>query len=124
MTKGFHSLLHLTKEAFLLLKYINQPNWFSSLNVHFSNAVYLLHTTYNRPYIFIHINKTAGSSISKALGYDHQIHMTAKMLQDLLSTEIYQQKYKFAFIRNPYDRVVSQYLYRKKSNQTSVLEVS
>ena len=120
MKAGLRSFAHLAKEAISLMKYVNQPFWFSKVNIHLSNALFLLHTTYGRPYVFIHINKTAGSSVSKALGYDHQIHMTSKMLKDLLGKNVYDQKYKFTFVRNPYDRVVSQYLYSRKSADADI----
>ncbi len=62
--------------------------------------------------IFIHINKTGGSSIEKALGLPLQKHLTALEFRNKLGKKKYNKRFKFAFIRNPYDKVVSQYSYR------------
>ena len=61
---------------------------------------------------FIHINKTGGSSIEKALGLPFS-HQTASMRVARLGTEEWNRRYSFTFVRNPWDRLVSQYHYRK-----------
>jgi chondroitin 4-sulfotransferase 11 len=60
-------------------------------------------------FIFIHIQKTAGSSITEALnrldgsqqlGYQHS-------MMNSLETAIYEGYWVFCFVRNPFDRLVS-----------------
>lgn len=73
--------------------------------------------------LFIHINKTAGSSIAKSLGIT-EIHYTLKQYEALyqkqfgqplpLDTEVW------TAIRNPYDKVTSEYFYRIKQNQNKM----
>jgi chondroitin 4-sulfotransferase 11 len=64
--------------------------------------------------LFIHIPKTAGTSISKSLNIpkDHG-HRT---LQKIISKKSELNKYyKVAFVRNPYDRMVSLYNEKKET---------
>lgn len=77
--------------------------------------------------LFIHINRTAGSSIANSLGIT-EIHLTLSDYENL-----YQKQFDevlpedieiWTSIRNPYDKVVSQYYYRKKTNQNDILKKS
>jgi len=70
-------------------------------------------------FIFIHINKTGGSSIERALGAPFQ-HLTALELRDRLGDRRWADRFSFGFVRNPWDRVVSHYHYRVKTNQTGL----
>jgi hypothetical protein len=74
----------------------------------------------NSYFIFIHINKTGGTSIAKATGIPHKNHLHVKEV----IAEIGEQKFKkslvFAVVRNPWDKVVSHYNYRIKTNQTTM----
>lgn len=69
--------------------------------------------------VFIHINKTGGTSISRALGLRGG-HWTALEKRAELGEAVWQRKYSFAFVRNPWDRVVSQYHWRRSINQTEL----
>ncbi len=59
--------------------------------------------------IFVHIPKSAGSSMHQALGgtgySGHQKHIKSKKTKNY---------FKFTFVRNPFDRFVSTYFYFKK----------
>lgn len=60
-------------------------------------------------FIFIHIPKTAGTSIGRALGFTTQCHKTPAMKPN---AEYWNKKYfKFAFVRHPFDRFLSAYFY-------------
>jgi len=77
--------------------------------------------------IFIHIPKCAGTSIEKALnmfdnnelfGYDEnnkiaKQHLTSKQVLEYIPKKIFDDYFKFAFVRNPYDRAVSSAAYHK-----------
>ncbi len=78
---------------------------------------------YLRPYVFIHINKTGGSSIEKALGMRLD-HGTALEKYRQLGDKAWQKKYKFTIVRNPWDKVVSHYHYRVLTNQTGLKDKS
>src|SRR5438477_13059262 len=72
---------------------------------------------YFQDFVFIHINKTDGSSIEKALGVRHE-HRTALEKRAQLGEKFWVKKFKFAVVRNPWDKVVSHYHYRVQTNQT------
>ncbi len=60
--------------------------------------------------VFVHIQKTGGNSISKALGQStgHSTkHFTAAQLRSLAGEDAWNAYFKFAFVRNPWDRLVS-----------------
>ena len=61
-----------------------------------------------KPYIFIHIPKTAGMSMYHALGINNGQH---RSITDYRDHQLYSEAYKFAFVRNPFDRVVSAFFY-------------
>jgi len=63
--------------------------------------------------IFIHINKTGGSSIEKVFGYDGIKHEHSSQLKARVG-EKWDQYFKCSIIRNPWDRLVSEYFYRIK----------
>ncbi|MGH7443781.1 MAG: sulfotransferase family 2 domain-containing protein [Longimicrobiales bacterium] len=78
-----------------------------------------VHNRYLASCVFVHINKTAGSSIEDALGLPFQ-HRTAREFRDLLGSTRYAQRFSFAFVRNPWDKVASHYHYRRGTNRTGV----
>lgn len=83
-----------------------------------------IHYSPNGAYIFIHINKTGGTSIDKSLGIKIKKHLTAKQVIDIVGRSKWDMAYKFAFVINPWDKVVSHYKYRIKTNQSLMKEKS
>ncbi len=63
-------------------------------------------------FIFIHIPKNAGTSISHALGLRKSEHFTASYAQNILKNDFYKM-FKFCFVRNPWDRFLSLYKYAR-----------
>ncbi len=76
------------------------------------------------PLIFFHIPKNAGKSICRALKIDKEYHPSNLNQTVLLGDDIknsytdqqWAQLFKFTIIRNPWDRMVSLYHFRKKEN--------
>ncbi|MFK5892540.1 MAG: sulfotransferase family 2 domain-containing protein [Pseudomonadota bacterium] len=73
--------------------------------------------------LFIHIPKCAGTFIEKHLTPNIQWdktdekHLTMEHSIDKYGLDIVQSYYKFSIIRNPYERLVSFYLYQKRRNE-------
>ena len=63
--------------------------------------------------IFIHITKTAGTSIAKSLFNYLPYHYTAIDYRVIYGKKAFNHYYKFAFVRNPWDRLYSAYRYLK-----------
>lgn len=84
--------------------------------------------------IFCHIDKTAGSSISKSLNPTLNIHTHtepiqrpdkhATMKQLILNVDNPNEYFKIAFVRDPYDRALSKYFHHKRDTFGTPLEAS
>ena len=59
----------------------------------------------NGSFIFIHINKTAGTSIGKAIGLPIKDHLTAQEVLSRIGKDRWDAAYKFTLVRNPWDKV-------------------
>ncbi|MDU8928476.1 sulfotransferase family 2 domain-containing protein [Alisedimentitalea sp. MJ-SS2] len=96
--------------------------------------------SYRRGFVFVHIPKTGGKSVRKALraytlnpserfvqyfatrtsrrdvyGIDVATsHATARRLRNIIGSDTWHEFYSFAFVRNPWSRVVSEYHFHKK----------
>lgn len=88
---------------------------------------------FDRRLLHLHIPKTGGSTISKILKIDDKEHyyhdrpireltpdttpqhMTAMQLKSLFGDVLFYRLFKFAFVRNPWDRFVSEYFWRKEN---------
>lgn len=65
--------------------------------------------------IFIHIPKTAGISVNTGLfGCNTGYHRTIAGYQTIFSRREFGAYFKFAFVRNPWDRVASAYFFLKQ----------
>jgi hypothetical protein len=71
-------------------------------------------------YVFVHVPKTGGQSIKHLLAHVHptryKAHTTAAQIRDLLPASA--SYFRFAFVRNPWDRLLSLYsfLCQKRMN--------
>lgn len=81
--------------------------------------IHRLQHKYIDNFVFIHINKTGGSSIEKALKLPLE-HKTAQEKIKELGDKNWSNKFTFAVVRNPWDKVVSHYHYRVQTNQTNL----
>ncbi|HML10863.1 MAG TPA: sulfotransferase family 2 domain-containing protein, partial [Stellaceae bacterium] len=64
----------------------------------------------DRPYVFIHIQRTGGNAIRSALALaekDPHKHFSARELRCIHGEAKWSDCFKFAFVRNPWDRLVS-----------------
>lgn len=62
--------------------------------------------------IFVHVIKTGGVSIATALNMkEKQCHFPASHIQSLLLKRTWRNYYKFSFVRNPWDKMISQYFF-------------
>jgi hypothetical protein len=83
--------------------------------------VQIIRHRYFDDFVFIHINKTGGSSIERALHLPFE-HKTALEKIEELGRRRWEKRYTFAVVRNPWDKVVSHYHYRVQTNQTELGE--
>lgn len=65
--------------------------------------------------VFFHIPKTAGLAVAEALfGNWGAVHIRPHEAEILVGPRRFESYYKFAFVRNPYDRLVSAYRYLRQ----------
>lgn len=67
--------------------------------------------------IYIHIPKTAGNSINRVFGLSWENHKDLQRYTAELSPAIIAGYYKFAIVRNPWDRLLSDYNYQRKKSR-------
>lgn len=71
--------------------------------------------SHKHKFIFIHIQKTAGTSISSALEpfcedlYPSIKHWSARKIKEKFGPDVWNEYFKFSFVRNPYERLLSWY---------------
>ena len=91
--ESFYYLARIFKRKTLQVK--REKEWYSQLHKH--------------KCIFIHIPKTAGVSVSVSLLGSGIANMPALYYKVLLGKGTFNQYFKFAFVRNPFTRLVSAY---------------
>ncbi|MCB0458546.1 MAG: sulfotransferase family 2 domain-containing protein [Flavobacteriaceae bacterium] len=72
--------------------------------------------------IFIHINKTAGTSIINITGKPFRKHLTAKEIIKAVGKKKWNKAYKFSVVRNPWDKMVSHYKHNIKVNPKRMMD--
>lgn len=78
----------------------------------------------NNKYLFVHINKSGGGTITNNMKLNGETKITGfhRTLQDMLSIAKNKHNldiddiFTFTMVRNPFDRMISMYLYYKKHN--------
>src|SRR3989339_698747 len=92
-------------------------------------------TSHSHKFIFIHVYKVAGSSmesvlnkyepryvyfikkIYRKLGWNISDHITAMELRNKINVNIFNNYFKFAFVRNPFDWQVSLFCFARKNKK-------
>ena len=69
--------------------------------------------------IFVHVPKAAGTSVSTVLYGRHMGHLGARTIKKHAASE-YNSLYKFALVRNPWDRLYSAYHFAKVGGSEKV----
>jgi hypothetical protein len=67
--------------------------------------------------IFVHIPKTAGNSINRVFGVGWEDHKDLQCYYDELPRAVFTNYFKFAVVRNPWDRLLSDYNYQLKKSR-------
>jgi chondroitin 4-sulfotransferase 11 len=71
-------------------------------------------------FAFVHVNKAGGTSVTEALAPFEDVqphvldHDQATIYRDYLGRALWAEMFSFAFIRNPWDRMVSSYEFRRQ----------
>ena len=63
--------------------------------------------------IFVHIPKTAGKSINRFFRIGWQKHKDLSRYAEELQPQLFSSYFKFAIVRNPWDRILSDYNFQK-----------
>jgi len=71
---------------------------------------------HSRRLIFIHIPKTAGKSILEFFGMRWQNHKDLLRYSKELEPRAFKEYFKFTVVRNPWDRILSEYQFQKKKS--------
>jgi Sulfotransferase family len=67
--------------------------------------------------LYVHIPKTAGNSINRAFGNDWENHKDLERYAAETAPAVFASYYKFAIVRNPWERIFSDYNYQKKKSR-------
>lgn len=67
--------------------------------------------------ISVHIPKAAGNSVNRAFGIDWQDHKDLARYRAELPAETFRNYFKFAIVRNPWERLLSEYNYQLRKSR-------
>lgn len=101
-----NSLSQLKIESFQLLEKV-----FGRQKVLNYYKAYCIRTFLKKGIIFIHIPKNGGTSVTNFLYGKRAGHNTAMEVQEFLGEERFNEIFSFSLSRNPYDRLLSAYVY-------------
>jgi len=65
--------------------------------------------------IFVEVPKTGSTSVSSIIGKPAKPHLTIVKIQNQVTKQQFDEYFKFAFVRNPWDRALSLYRYILKT---------
>lgn len=68
--------------------------------------------------IFVHIPKTAGKSINRFFGMKWQNHKDLSRYAQEMEPQVFASYLKFAVVRNPWDRMLSEYNFQRKKKDS------
>lgn len=85
-----------------------------AMNIRLSGAISHLHQLFFENFVFIHINKCGGTSVERALGIPLLNHDTALQRRAKLGDKIWDRRFKFSLIRDPYHRAASLFFFRHR----------
>jgi len=67
--------------------------------------------------IFVHIPKTAGNSVNRLFGVEWENHKDLARYAAEVPEEKFKSYFKFAIVRNPWERILSDYNYQVKKSR-------
>ena len=67
--------------------------------------------------IYVHIPKTAGNSVNRVFGVQWENHKDLARYAGEVTPEQFRRYYKFAIVRNPFARILSDYNYQCKKSR-------
>ncbi|MCV0439745.1 MAG: sulfotransferase family protein [Hydrogenophaga sp.] len=73
-----------------------------------------------KDFVFVHIPKVAGHTIGVSLHKPVRSHTVARLLRAQSQPEAWEAAFKFCFVRNPWDHVVSWYNYHFNRHRASM----
>ena len=69
--------------------------------------------------LFVHIPKTAGVSVKKAVyGHHYRGHRTVEVYRTLLGDDVFEETFTFTFVRHPYSRLASAFQFLRQGGMT------
>lgn len=85
------------------------------LRIHTSPAGYTLRSFDRQRCIFVHIPKCGGVSVCRSLFGDYGAgHYPIRVFQEVFEPPLFDSYFKFAFVRNPWDRLLSAYRFLRR----------
>lgn len=78
-----------------------------------------------KDFLFFHIPKTGGTSINRVFGFQKpnpdlgiiRKHFVLFKIKPLVNKTVWDNAFKFCFVRNPWDRIYSHYRYRLRKKK-------
>lgn len=117
MIKKYQAFKRLSRQAFKRLS-----RWIKGLYIKGYNSP--IRKGPHGDYIFIHLNKNGGTSISEAIDLPYVRHIDVKEIISMVGEKAFKQSFVFCVVRNPWDRVVSQYEFRVRTNQIDKSDIN